>query len=106
MSKEKIRSRIEEIGIIPAIRLSSAAEALFASEAVAESGIPILEVTMTVPGAIEVIKALVGSNGELIVGAGTVRDIDTARQCLDVGAAFLTSTGLDVEVVDFARNSG
>ncbi len=106
MNKAEVRSRIEEIGIIPAIRLSSASEALFASEAVAESGIPILEVTMTVPGALEVIKALIASSSELLVGAGTVLNVDTARRCLDAGAAFLTSPGLDFEVLEFARSSG
>jgi len=53
MNKEKIRARIKEIGIIPAIRLSSAQDALFAAEAVSASGIPIVEVTMTVPGALK-----------------------------------------------------
>jgi 2-dehydro-3-deoxyphosphogluconate aldolase/(4S)-4-hydroxy-2-oxoglutarate aldolase len=58
MNKEAIRTRIEQIGIIPAIRLSSAEEALFAVEAVSASGIPIAEVTMTTPGAIDVISQL------------------------------------------------
>jgi 2-dehydro-3-deoxyphosphogluconate aldolase / (4S)-4-hydroxy-2-oxoglutarate aldolase len=58
MTREEIRARIEEIGIIPAIRVSSADDALFAAEAVSESAIPIVEVTMTVPGAVEVIRQL------------------------------------------------
>jgi 2-dehydro-3-deoxyphosphogluconate aldolase/(4S)-4-hydroxy-2-oxoglutarate aldolase len=105
MAKETIQARIEEIGIIPAIRVSSTAEALFAAEAVQESGIPILEVTMTVPNAVEVIQALTSSSGDLIIGAGTVLDIDTARRCLDAGAAFLTSPGFYCEVVEFARTA-
>jgi len=102
MNKEKIRSLIEEIGIIPAIRLSSTHDALFAAEAVSSSGIPIVEVTMTVPGAIEVISDLARNNPELVVGAGTVLDLQNARRCLDAGAKFLTSPGLDLEIVDFA----
>ncbi|HUE05307.1 MAG TPA: bifunctional 4-hydroxy-2-oxoglutarate aldolase/2-dehydro-3-deoxy-phosphogluconate aldolase [Bryobacteraceae bacterium] len=102
MNKETIRARIEEIGIVPAIRLSSAADALFAVKAVADSGIPVAEVTMTVPGAIEVISELVRDRPELIVGAGTVVDAVTARRCLDAGAMFLSSPGLDLEVVEFA----
>jgi 2-dehydro-3-deoxyphosphogluconate aldolase/(4S)-4-hydroxy-2-oxoglutarate aldolase len=102
MNKETIRARIEEIGIVPAIRLSSAADALFAVKAVADSGIPIAEITMTVPGAIEVIAELVRDRPELIVGAGTVVDTETARRCLNAGAMFLTSPGLDLEVVEFA----
>ena len=103
MNKAEIRARIVEIGIIPAIRLSSAADALFAAEAVSASGIPIVEVTMTIPGAVEVIEELVRDNGDLIVGAGTVFDLDIARRCLNAGARFLTSPGLDLEIVDFAR---
>jgi len=102
MNKETIRSRIEQIGIVPAIRLSSAEDAVFAVEAVSESGIPIAEVTMTTPGAIDVISGLARTKPDLIVGAGTVIDIETARRCLDAGAKFLTSPGLDIEVVEFA----
>ena len=103
MKREAIRARIEEVGIIPAIRLSSAEDALFAAEALASAGIPIVEVTMTVPGAMKVIYELARGNPEMIVGAGTVLDTETAQQCLDAGASFLTSTGLDLEIVDFAR---
>ena len=102
MTREQVRTRIEEIGIIPAIRVSSPEDALFAAEAVAGGGIPIVEVTMTVPGAIEVIAHLARSSAELIVGAGTVWDTDSAKRCLDAGAQFLTSTGLDLKVVEFA----
>jgi 2-dehydro-3-deoxyphosphogluconate aldolase/(4S)-4-hydroxy-2-oxoglutarate aldolase len=102
MNKETIRSRIEQIGIVPAIRLSSAEDALFAVEALAESGIPIAEVTMTTPGAINVISGLARNQPELIVGAGTIIDLEMARRCLDAGAKFLTSPGLDIEVVEFA----
>jgi 2-dehydro-3-deoxyphosphogluconate aldolase/(4S)-4-hydroxy-2-oxoglutarate aldolase len=102
MTKEKIRSRIEEIGIIPALRVSSAGDALFAAEAVSSSGIPIVEVTMTVPGAVEVIRELARSSTELVVGAGTVPDVEAAKRCLDAGAKFLTTPGLDFEIVEFA----
>jgi 2-dehydro-3-deoxyphosphogluconate aldolase/(4S)-4-hydroxy-2-oxoglutarate aldolase len=102
MNREDVRRRIEQIGIIPAIRVSSPEDALFAAEAVASGGIPIVELTMTVPGAIDVISHLVRNGPELIVGAGTVWDTETARRCLGAGAAFLTSTGLDLETVEFA----
>ena len=102
MTKEQIRDRIKEIGIIPAVRVHSAEDALFATEAVTVSGIPIVEVTMTIPGAIDVIRELVKQNSELIVGAGTVLYLETARRCVDAGAAFLTSPGLDHDIVNFA----
>jgi 2-dehydro-3-deoxyphosphogluconate aldolase / (4S)-4-hydroxy-2-oxoglutarate aldolase len=103
MTREAVRTRIQEIGVIPAIRVSSAEDALLAAEAVTGAGIPIVEVTMTVPGAVEVIASLVKSHPGLIVGAGTVWDIETAGRCLDAGAMFLTSTGLDLDVVRFAH---
>src|SRR5690349_6898783 len=100
MKREEVRARIQEIGIIPAIRVSSAEDALFAAEAISGSGIPIVELTMTVPGAIDAISHLTRNSPEVIVGAGTVWDTETARQCLDAGAKFLTSTGLDLGVVE------
>lgn len=102
MNREEVRARIAEVGIVSAIRVSSPEEALFAAQAVASAGIPIVELTMTVPGAIEVIAHLVRNGPELIVGAGTVWDVETARRCLDAGAKFLTTTGLDLKTVEFA----
>jgi 2-dehydro-3-deoxyphosphogluconate aldolase / (4S)-4-hydroxy-2-oxoglutarate aldolase len=102
MNREETRSFIEEIGIIPAIRVSSPDDALFAADAVCEHGIPIVEVTMTVPGAIGVIQELVRKNKHLIIGAGSIGLVETAHQCVDAGATFLTSTGLNLDVVRFA----
>jgi 2-dehydro-3-deoxyphosphogluconate aldolase/(4S)-4-hydroxy-2-oxoglutarate aldolase len=106
MTRAEIRARIEEIGIIPAIRVSSAEDALFAAEAVSESAIPIVEVTMTVPGAVEVIRELTSHHPSVLVGAGTLFHTDTARRCLDAGAAFLTTPGLDMEIVNFGLERG
>jgi 2-dehydro-3-deoxyphosphogluconate aldolase/(4S)-4-hydroxy-2-oxoglutarate aldolase len=102
LTRAEVRARIEEIGIIPAIRVSAPERARFAVEAVCRAGIPIAEITMTVPGAIDVIAHLARSFPEMIVGAGTVLDRETARRCLDAGARFLTSPGLVMEVVEFA----
>ena len=102
MTRAEVRAGIEQVGIVPAIRVSSSADALFAAEAVYHSGIPIAEITVTTPGAIEVISRLAKDLPQMIVGAGTVLDADTARRCLDAGAKFLTSTGLVLEVVEFA----
>jgi 2-dehydro-3-deoxyphosphogluconate aldolase / (4S)-4-hydroxy-2-oxoglutarate aldolase len=103
MTKQEMLARIEKIGIVPAVRASSAADALFSSESVFSGGIPIVEITMTTPDAIGVISQLIRSNSGVIVGAGTVLDLDTARACLDAGSAFLTTTGLDPDIVQFAR---
>jgi 2-dehydro-3-deoxyphosphogluconate aldolase / (4S)-4-hydroxy-2-oxoglutarate aldolase len=102
LDKNLVRRRIEEVGIIPSVRLSSADDAMFAAEAVYRGGIPIVEVTLTVPGAIQVISHLVQNAPEMIVGAGSVLDVETARLCLKAGAKFLTSDGIDLDVVQFA----
>jgi 2-dehydro-3-deoxyphosphogluconate aldolase / (4S)-4-hydroxy-2-oxoglutarate aldolase len=102
MTKEEIRARIEEIGIVPAVRFRSAEDARFATQAVSHGGIPIVEITMTVPGAIDLISDLARNNPDVIVGAGTIFDTETANRCLDAGARFLTSPGLDLQLVEFA----
>jgi 2-dehydro-3-deoxyphosphogluconate aldolase/(4S)-4-hydroxy-2-oxoglutarate aldolase len=73
---------------------------------VARGGIPIVEITMTVPGALEVISHLVKNLPQVIVGAGTVLDLETARHCVDAGVRFLTCPGLDLDIVEFAKNKG
>jgi 2-dehydro-3-deoxyphosphogluconate aldolase / (4S)-4-hydroxy-2-oxoglutarate aldolase len=103
MNKETVRAKIQELGILPGVRTSSAADARFAAETIGKAGIPIVEITMTVPGAIDVISDLVHHLPEVIVGAGTVLDIETAQLCLKAGAKFLTSPGVDLEIVQFAR---
>jgi 2-dehydro-3-deoxyphosphogluconate aldolase/(4S)-4-hydroxy-2-oxoglutarate aldolase len=102
MNKPEVRARIEEVGIIPGIRVSTPERARFAAEALYRSGIPIAEITMTVPEGVAVIGRLADMYPDMIVGAGTVLDVDTARRCVDAGARFLTSTGLVTEVVEFA----
>ena len=102
MKKEEVLAKIHQVGVMPGIRTSSAEDGRFAADAIAKGGIPIVEITMTVPGAINVISDLVRSSPNLIVGAGTVLDLETARQCLDAGARFLTSPGLDLKIVEFA----
>jgi 2-dehydro-3-deoxyphosphogluconate aldolase/(4S)-4-hydroxy-2-oxoglutarate aldolase len=102
VNMNEVRSRIERIGIIPAVRVSSSDDAMFAAESVYRGGIPIVEVTLTVPGAIEVISHLVQNAPEMIVGAGSVLDVETARLCLQAGAKFITSDGIDLDVVHFA----
>jgi 2-dehydro-3-deoxyphosphogluconate aldolase/(4S)-4-hydroxy-2-oxoglutarate aldolase len=74
---------------------------MFAAEAVYRGGIPIVEVALTVPGAIDVIVHLVKNAPEMLVGAGSVLDVVTARLCLQAGAKFLTSDGIDLDVVKY-----
>lgn len=106
MKKEEVRARIEEIGIVPAVRVSSTEEARFAAAAVSSGGIPIVEITMTVPEACELIQDMVAHAPDIIVGAGTVLDPVTAHRCLQAGAQFLTSPGLDLSIVELTEKAG
>jgi len=107
MNREEVRQRIEAVGIIPVVRASSAQEARIAADAVRQGGIPIVEITMTVPGAVEVIAALAKDCGsEILIGAGTVRTPEAARRCLDAGAQFLVSPGTNPKVIELAAQHG
>jgi 2-dehydro-3-deoxyphosphogluconate aldolase/(4S)-4-hydroxy-2-oxoglutarate aldolase len=107
MTKEQVRARVLEVGIVPVVRAPSAKKALAAAEAVAAGGITIVELTMTVPGALDAIAELVKRAGkDIVIGAGTVLDAQTAQKCFDVGAQFLVSPGFDLETVKAARVAG
>src|SRR6059036_795585 len=107
MDKQKVRDRIAEIGVVPVVRASSSREALIAAEAVCQGGIPIVEITMTVPGAVDVIRELTkGGTSDVLVGAGTVLNVEAARRCVDAGAQFLVSPGLNLQVVELAVREG
>jgi 2-dehydro-3-deoxyphosphogluconate aldolase/(4S)-4-hydroxy-2-oxoglutarate aldolase len=102
MKKTEVCERIKEVGIIPAIRVCSAEDAHFAADSVASGGIPIVEITMTVPDAFDLISHLVSHHKKMVVGAGTVLDTETARRCVDAGASFLTAPGFNQAIVEFA----
>jgi 2-dehydro-3-deoxyphosphogluconate aldolase/(4S)-4-hydroxy-2-oxoglutarate aldolase len=104
MTSADVRKRIIEIGIIPVIRAASARDAIFAVEAVSAGGIPVAELTMTVPGAIDLIAELSKTLGsEILIGAGTVLDADIAQRCIEAGARFIVSPGFDQETVKRAK---
>ncbi|MGA2963870.1 MAG: bifunctional 4-hydroxy-2-oxoglutarate aldolase/2-dehydro-3-deoxy-phosphogluconate aldolase [Candidatus Korobacteraceae bacterium] len=107
MTKAEIIKKVVDVGVVPVVRAASAAQAIAAAEAVCAGGISVVEVTMTVPGAVEVIAQLVKTLGSaVVVGAGTVLDAGSARRCLDAGAQFLVSPGFDLETVKFANSQG
>jgi 2-dehydro-3-deoxyphosphogluconate aldolase/(4S)-4-hydroxy-2-oxoglutarate aldolase len=90
-----IRHRIEDIGIIPSIRTQTADGARFAAETVAGAGIPIVEITMTVPDALRVVSELRRRIPNLIVGVDSSWELESARRAVDAGAMLVTSPGLD-----------
>jgi len=104
MKKQEVRALIEEIGIVPVIRAGSPQEARFAAEAVWRGGIPIVEITMTVPGALEVISELVKTMPKVLVGAGTVVNQDLAFKSFDAGAQFFVTPGFSQQTVAAAHD--
>src|SRR4030095_9439132 len=107
MKKEELQQRIIDIGLLPCLRSSSPDLALAATEAVLAGGIPIIEVTMTIPNAVDVIRELASSlSSDVFVGAATVLYAQAAQQCLDVGAEFLVSPVFDLETVQLANDAG
>jgi 2-dehydro-3-deoxyphosphogluconate aldolase/(4S)-4-hydroxy-2-oxoglutarate aldolase len=105
MKREDVRASIREIGIVPSVRVNSAELARFAAETVYAAGIPIVEITLTVPNALDVINDLATRFPDLAVGAGTVLDEDLARGAINAGARFLTSPGFVPEVVAYAKKA-
>jgi 2-dehydro-3-deoxyphosphogluconate aldolase/(4S)-4-hydroxy-2-oxoglutarate aldolase len=104
MNKTDVLQRIREVGLIPVVRAESAALAMRAVEAIKAGGVNVLEVTMTVPGAIGVIEQLTKAFGaEALIGAGTVLDPETADKCLQAGAQFIVSPALNEETIAFCR---
>jgi 2-dehydro-3-deoxyphosphogluconate aldolase / (4S)-4-hydroxy-2-oxoglutarate aldolase len=102
MDKAAVRKRIEEVGLVPVIRAGSPEEARFAADAIYEGGISVAEITMTVPGALDVISDLARNVPGVLIGAGTVLNAESARRCLEAGAQFLVSPGLHLKTVEHA----
>jgi len=104
MDKNEIIKRIEDIGIVPVVRAASADEAMRAIDAIREGGINVLEITMTVPGAVRVIEQVSNKYGDdALVGAGTVLDPETARACLLAGAQFIVSPALNLDTIAMCK---
>lgn len=100
-----VLTRIRDTGIIPVVRATSPEEALAAVEAIRAGGIPILEITLTVPGAVKIIRDLARRLGDqALIGAGTVLDAETARACIDAGARFVVSPSLDIPTIEACRS--
>ena len=107
MSKSKTLEKIREIGLVPVLRASKQDHAIAIAHAIEQGGVPILEVTMTVPGAVEVIRHLAGHFGErVLIGAGTVLDPETARLCILAGAEFIVSPSLKITTIEMCHRYG
>jgi 2-dehydro-3-deoxyphosphogluconate aldolase/(4S)-4-hydroxy-2-oxoglutarate aldolase len=104
MNKSEVIQRIKEIGLVPVVRAASADEAMRATEAIKDGGVSVLEITMTVPGAVRAIEQVADRFGDdVLVGAGTVLDAETARTCIIAGAQFIVSPSLNIETIACCR---
>ena len=104
MTIDDVIRRIGEIGIVPVVRAATVEDATRAVEAICAGGIPILEITMTVPNAVSVIRHVIREHGSVaLIGAGTVTTGEQADQCIRAGAEFLVSPGLSTHVLAVAQ---
>jgi len=104
MEKREVFNRMMSEGLLPVIRVSSAQEAIDVADAIKEGGVTLIEITMSVPGAIDVIKELAQKyRDEIIMGAGTVLDPETGRTALLAGAQFIVTPTLNLDVIQLAH---
>ncbi len=106
MDKRQVVERVRELGLVPVIRAQSPDEASRAIEAIQAGGIDVIEITMTVPGAVPLIAEIAGRFPQAVVGAGTVLDAETARACILAGARFVVSPALDLGTIECCRRYG
>jgi len=103
MSKAAVLASLKEIGLVPVLRAESVEKALALAEAIAAGGVTVLEITMTVPGAIQVMRKLAEERPDILVGAGTVLDPETARACILEGAQFVVSPALNPKTIEMCH---
>jgi 2-dehydro-3-deoxyphosphogluconate aldolase/(4S)-4-hydroxy-2-oxoglutarate aldolase len=104
MEKREVFNRMMSEGLVPVIRVSSAQEAIDVADAIKEGGVTLIEITMSVPGAIDVIKGLAQKyRDEIIMGAGTILDPETGRAALLAGAQFIVTPTLNLDVIQLAH---
>ena len=104
MDKKGVFDRMVAEGLVPVIRVTSAAEAIDVADAIKEGGCSVIEITMSVPGAIDVIKDLSRKyKDEIVMGAGTVLDPETGRAALLAGAQFIVSPTVNLDLIHLAH---
>ena len=106
MQKAEVLNALREIGLVPVLRAESEEQALALASAIAAGGVTVLEVTMTVPGAMRVMRRLAEERPDIMIGAGTVLDPETARMCILEGAQFVVSPALNVKTIEMCHRYG
>lgn len=105
LTKTEVLQWIREVGIVPVVRVDSTDLARRAVSAVQQGGITIVEITMTVPGAVRVIAQLAEQlGGEILIGAGTVLDPENAKECVAAGAQFIVSPALNPKTIAYCKD--
>src|SRR6202045_2638598 len=103
MDKAAVLVALREIGLVPVLRAESVEKAMALAGAIADGGVTVLEVTMTVPGAIQVMRRLAEQRPDILIGAGTVLDAETARMCILEGAQFVVSPALNLQTIEMCH---
>ena len=103
MTKTEVLANLKSIGLVPVLRAESVDKALALAEAIAAGGVTVLEVTMTVPGAMQVMRKLAETRPDILIGAGTVLDPETARMCILEGAQFVVSPALNLKTIEMCH---
>jgi 2-dehydro-3-deoxyphosphogluconate aldolase/(4S)-4-hydroxy-2-oxoglutarate aldolase len=106
LQKAEVLKSLREIGLVPVLRAESEEQALKLAAAIAAGGVTVLEVTMTVPGAIRVMRRLAEERPDILIGAGTVLDAETARMCILEGAQFVVSPALKIPTIEMCHRYG
>ncbi len=103
MEKSRVLAELKRIGLVPVLRAESVEKALALAEAIAAGGVTVLEITMTVPGAMQVMRKLAETRPDILIGAGTVLDAETARMCILEGAQFVVSPALNLRTIEMCH---
>ena len=107
MSKEEVLKKIVESGVVAVIRIKETRRLQKVIEAVRKGGVKAIEITMTVPNAVEIIRAMaVSKPDDIVLGAGTVTDVETAKAVIDAGAQFIVGPVLNLEIIKLCREHG
>ena len=103
MDKAATLDSLQKIGLIPVLRANSVEMAIALALAIADSGVTVLEITMTIPSALQVIQILSKDRPDILIGAGTVLDPETARTCILEGAKFIVSPALNIKTIEMSQ---
>src|ERR1700744_5312614 len=106
MDKATVLQSLKKIGLVPVLRAESVDKALALATAIADGGVTVLEITMTVPGAIQVMRKLAEQRPDILIGAGTVLDAETARMCILEGAQYVVSPALNLKTIEMCHRYG